>query len=156
MTDQAVWPALARECRVFARYLAGMPPTRYVLERYAAAQASLPTAPHQAPRIDRLLLGVATPGVPLCRIADAYARWCRPRGLLRQKLVLALAVLENSPPAHRSLTAATTAPPLRILLGIAGSLALGLGALLAGLIAFGPIHLVLGGGNPRRSPPAHG
>lgn len=156
MTGPADPGALARECGVFTRYLAGIAPSGYVVSRYAAAHPSLPTPPSEAPPIDQLLVGAAARGVLLCRAADAYARWFRPRGLLRQKLVLALAVLENSPPTHRTLTAASTGSPLRVGLGVAGALALGLASLLAGLIAFGPLHLVLAARRSRRLPPAHG
>lgn len=156
MTGPADPGVLARECGVFTRYLAGIPPSGYVVARYVAAHPSLPTPPSEAPPIDRLLVGAAARGVPFCRVADAYARWFRPRGLLRQKLVLALAVLENSPPTHRTLTAASTGSRLRLVLGVAGALALGLAALLAGLIAFGPLHLVLAVSRSRTSPRPHG
>lgn len=156
MTGPADPGTLARECAVFTRYLTGIAPSQYVMARYAAAHPSLPTPPSQAPPIDRLLVGAAARGVLLCRAADAYARWFRPRGLLRQKLVLTLAVLENSPPTHRALTAATAGSRLRVVLGIVGAVGLGLSAFLAGLVAFGPLHLVLAARRPSASPPAHG
>lgn len=53
-----------------------------------------------ADRLDAWLVRVAMFGWPATALADTYARWARPYGVLRRKLVLTLAVLESSPATH--------------------------------------------------------
>jgi hypothetical protein len=134
--------ALERECRAFTAYLTGLAPTPYVLEKYRLGHARIPYLTLDPPRqVDRLLLGAATHGTLLLRCADAYARIARPTGMLRQKLVLALAVLENSPPTHLHLNSARVGNPAVLALGVVGR---GVGfslTLLFGLLLFGPLHL---------------
>jgi hypothetical protein len=134
--------ALAHECRAFAAYLTGLAPTPYVLEKYRLGHGRIPYLTQEPPkRVDRLLLGAATHGSFLLRCADAYARILRPTGLLRQKLVLALAVLENSPPTHLRLNSAREGSPAALILGVLGR---GLGfslSLLLGLLLFAPLHI---------------
>ena len=135
--------ALAHECRAFTAYLTGLAPTPYVLEKYRLSHRRIPYLTQEPPKwIDRLLLGTAIHGRFLLRCADGYARILRPTGMLRQKLVLALAVLENSPPTHLRLNSAREGSQGVLALGIVGR---GLGfslILLIGLLVFGPLHLV--------------
>lgn len=135
--------ALAHECRAFTAYLTGLAPTPYVLEKYRLSHGRIPYLTQEPPKwIDRLLLGAGIHGRFLLRCADGYARILRPTGMLRQKLVLALAVLENSPPTHLRLNSAREGSPAVLALGILGR---GLGfslTLLIGLLVFGPLHLV--------------
>lgn len=134
--------ALARECRAFTAYLTGLAPTPYVLEKYRRGHGRIPYLTQDPPkRVDRLLLGAASHGGLLLRCADAYARILRPSGMLRQKLVLTLAVLENSPPTHLRLNSAREGSPAVLILGVIGR---GLGfslSLLLGLLLFAPLHM---------------
>jgi hypothetical protein len=135
--------ALAHECRAFTAYLTGLAPTAYVLEKYRLGHGRIPYLTQEPPKwVDRLLLRAAIQGSLLLRCADAYARILRPTGMLRQKLVLALAVLENSPPTHLRLNSAREGSAAVLALGVLGR---GLGfsfALLMGVLMFGPLHLV--------------
>ena len=135
--------ALAHECRAFTAYLTGLAPTPYVLEKYRLGHGRIPYLTQEPPRpVDRLLLGAATHGTLLLRCADAYARIARPTGMLRQKLVLALAVLENSPPSHLRLNSAREGSLAVLALGVVGR---GLGfslTLLFGFLVFAPLHLI--------------
>lgn len=135
---------LAGECRAFSRYLTGLPPTPYVLDKYHQCHAGIPhLRGGTRDRVEAMLLAVARQGGLPLRCADAYARFLRPTGALRQKLVLALAVLENSPPTHLRLNAARQGTPLAIMLTMLGR---GLGfacCLLGGLLVLGPAHMVL-------------
>ncbi|HEU5154034.1 MAG TPA: hypothetical protein VFU03_04855 [Gemmatimonadales bacterium] len=135
--------ALAHECRAFTAYLTGLAPTPYVLEKYRLGHGRIPYLTQEPPeRVDRLLLGAARHDSLLLRCADAYARILRPTGMLRQKLVLALAVLENSPPTHLRLNSAREGSPAVLALGVLGR-ALGFSlTLFIGLLMFGPLHLV--------------
>lgn len=135
---------LARECAVFARYLAGVPATPYVLQAYTRSHGRMPALAAGTPdQVDRMLAAFASLHPLATRMADGYARFLRPTGLLRQKLVLLLAVLESSPPAHDELnTAVVGSLPLtlaRLALAGAGSVL----AILAGIVVLGPAHLAL-------------
>ncbi len=136
-------PAVARECRVFTRYLARGLPSEYVLSCYGRLLASAREPGALAPPlIDRVLLGFARLGGPATRIADAYATRLRPYGPLRRRLILLLAILENAPPTAEPLNAARRGPVLGAGLGIAAALASSAGALLLGLVLLGPLHLL--------------
>src|SRR5688500_14122530 len=93
---------LVQECGVFTRHISGRPATPQVAEQYAVAHQVLsgmePSDGH-----DRWLLRVARLGPAACRIADAWARLAAPRGALRRKLVVLLAILEVSPPYEEEL-----------------------------------------------------
>jgi hypothetical protein len=82
-------------------------------------------------------------GLIRARIADAYGRIFRSRGLLRRKLILMLAILENSRGFHRDFTAGGRAAPFVAVLQIAGAVTMFALALGAGVIAFGPRQLLI-------------
>jgi hypothetical protein len=135
---------LARECQAFSSYLTGLAPTPYAVEKYQRGHGRIPYLHGgQADRVDAMLVGLGRHGGLPLRCADAYARLFRPTGVLRQKLVLALAVLENSPPTHLRLHTAREGTPAATGLTLLG---LGLGfmlCLVAGLVILAPAHLVL-------------
>lgn len=98
-------PRLERECRVFGRYLLGQEMSPYVRTKYAEGHAAL--AWDRGPGFfDPLLVAIAARHPLAVKPCDAYARFFRPRGLLRKKLVLLLAILEMTPPYYRSIDAA--------------------------------------------------
>lgn len=135
---------LSQECRAFSVYLTRLQPTPYAIEKYQRCHERIPYRQGgAADRVDAMLLGLARHGGLALRCADTYARLFRPTGVLRQKLVLALAVLENCPPTHLRLHAAREGTPSGTLLTL---LALGLGfslSLIIGLLTLAPAHLVL-------------
>jgi hypothetical protein len=117
---------LFHECRLFTRYLVDRDPDPYVLGWYvrlqpAALEGMTPVAPP-----DAVLLETARSGLIRLRLADAYARVFRPRCLLRRKLILTFAILENSAPFHSQFTS-----------GASSSFPAALGRLAASMIAFG-------------------
>ena len=87
---------LEREGRRFARYLVGGEPDARVLEgwRRAHAQGAV-TPPDGVTAFDRILVAAGRGVHPVARAADVHARFFRPGGLLRRKLVLMLALLET-------------------------------------------------------------
>ena len=89
--------ALGREFAVFAAYLGSRDAGPSAAAHYVNAHATLPAG---SDRLDRWLLVFARTGRAACSLADAYARRARPYGLLRRKLVLALAVLEAGRETH--------------------------------------------------------
>ncbi len=95
---------LERECRVFGRYLLGRDVNPYVRLKYAQAHEIL--AWENAPGgFDSLLIRIAARHPMATKLCDAYARFFAPRGFLRKKLVLLLAIAEVSPPFCRALDA---------------------------------------------------
>jgi len=135
--------ALAAECAAFARYLTGERPSEYVVTKYLAGHPALLAGAEPIDPVDRLLVGVAIRGPAAARIADAYARHARPTGLLRRKLVLALAIFESSPPTHTWVNGAARGPAPLVLLRLAANALLSAAALGAGVLLLGPMHLVL-------------
>ena len=87
---------LRDECRLFTRYLLGREPDAYVLERYVSLQIAAVRGAPAPVSLDSLLLNTARSNVFALRCADAYARIFRPQCLLRRKLILIFAILENS------------------------------------------------------------
>lgn len=95
---------LDAECQVFAKYLTGQEPTSYIREWYLKGHSSLVGAEVAATPLDELLLEVARRGPGWTGLAESYARWSCPNGLLRHKLILLLALMEHEPLRHRHLT----------------------------------------------------
>ena len=133
---------LVQECGVFTRHISGRPATPQVAEQYAVAHQVLsgmePSDGHE-----RWLLRVARLGPAACRIADAWARLAAPRGALRRKLVVLLAVLEVSPPYAEELDQPRGGAALEWIRIAASGLAFG-GALAIGLVLFLPARLAAG------------
>ncbi len=143
---------LQDECRTFTRYLIRQDPDAYVVQKYLECHtAVLRDAPAMLP-IDTALVHFAHGGAFRTRIADAYARMFRPRGLLRRKLILVFAILENSRAFHGEFTSGGVGGYWAAWMRIAGSMALYLAALIVGMAVFLPRHLftLRAGKRPRR------
>jgi hypothetical protein len=142
---------VAREARALARLLANVEPTDAMVAYYRHALPSADAgASRPLHRVDVSLLESARGGPTAARVADAYARFFRPRGPLRRRIVLMLAILENSPEAHAALNSGVEGSfPV-----VAGRLVLtgvaGIACLLAGVLRFSPVHLT-GGALPERA-----
>lgn len=130
---------------MFARFLAGVEATPYVVTSYARLLPSANVSAAAAERrVERALLAVARTSVPAVHIADSYARFFLPRSLLRRRLVLLLAVMENSPLTERPLNTAYVASPASIVWRL-GMIGMGSVASLAiGVLVFAPVHLLSG------------
>jgi hypothetical protein len=140
---------LIAECSVFCRYLTGQAPSEYVLTCYGdAAPSTSGFAQEPLPLIDRGLLGLARKGRLPARIADSYARIFRPHSLLRRRLILVLAILENSPHTAAELNSALEGSRAAITARIGLTLLASAACLSIGIVLLGPLHLVtlLGGG----------
>lgn len=75
-------------------------------------------------------------------LTDAYARFFTPRGLLRKKLILILAILEITSPFFRELDRPSAGSRTTEALGVALRLLMFVTALLAGIITLLPVHFV--------------
>jgi len=141
---------LRNECRLFTQYLLRQDPDSYVLDCYVSLQ---PTALEGASPLalpDAVLLETGKSGLFRLRIADAYARIFRPHCLLRRKLILTFAILENSGRFHSHFTSGLSSSYLSALIRIAASI-IGFGlALTASLFVVAP-RIVLGAWRSKRS-----
>ena len=95
-------PELERECRVYARYLSGQAPSRYLTEKYQDFHQKI-GLPGKIGPFDRFLVSASARGPVWTRLADSYASICLKNSTLRQKLVLMLALLECAPPTFEKL-----------------------------------------------------
>jgi uncharacterized protein YbjT (DUF2867 family) len=141
---------LAREFERLARYLGTRSPTPAATAAYVSAHPSVVAVP--ADRLDRWLVAVGRRSGIGCALADTYARLARPHGVLRRKLVLALAVLESSATSHADYDTARSSTTLSAWLAIVGQGTWWAAQLALALILLGPVHLVAratGGGADR-------
>ena len=112
MIDEARGPAvhgagavpndrLLRECIVFSRYLIGRRPDDYITRKYCAAHDSGRPLDIECSAIERLLGLVARLHPWMTLATDTYCSFFLRSSVLRKKLVLLLAIMENSPTTHR-------------------------------------------------------
>lgn len=102
MADDLTGPRLERECGVFCRYLGNQTANGYVLRKYRDGHSSSTFRARCPPQtIDRVLLHLALTHPLGTKMADAYACVFTPRGVLRHKLVLLLAILESCAPTYK-------------------------------------------------------
>lgn len=139
---------LERECEVFTRLLTGQTPTEYVIRKYVDGHRARPDLAAVA-GFERVLLGHAARGPVMARLADAYARRLFPRGSLRKKLVLLLAILETSPALHRDVDVVRTRSTVSAMLSLATVGTTAAVVTLLGLTFFSALRLVSGGARPR-------
>ena len=135
-------PELVKECGVFTRHISGRPATPQVSAQYGAAHQALPGM-EPSDGHERWLLRVARLSPGACRIADAWARLAAPRGALRRKLVVLLAILEVSPPYAEELDQPRGGVALEWL-RIAASGLVFAGVLAIGVVLFLPARLAAG------------
>jgi NADH dehydrogenase len=90
---------LREECRVFCKYLTGMAPSSYVLEKYYLCRQKIDFTPVDFH--DKLLLKIASKGTFFTRMTDTYSRFFRFNSMVRKKLAYLMAILEVSPPYFR-------------------------------------------------------
>jgi hypothetical protein len=86
---------LAAECGVFTAYLLGGPAPHDVVAAYTRAHALGVIGTTPASMLDRAALATARRGPVLARAADAFVAFAARGGLLRQKVVLLVAILES-------------------------------------------------------------
>lgn len=140
---------LDEECEAFCRYLTRAAASPYVKHKYREGHEHLPTVPRLW--FDDLLLALSRRGAWGVGWADAYLRWFRPQSVVRLKLTLALAVLENTPPYHTAMTAGLTGTPLALMVRVAARGTLYLVQACVGSIVLAPLHAaaLLGPGGRR-------
>ena len=139
---------LEREARVFARYLVRVAAPPYVVAQYVAAHAAR-GALSAGTRFDRWTVALARIHPVAAFVMDAAARLIAPRGLLRCKLVLLLAVLESSAATHTRVDGAW-GPWLVALAGLALRGSLFVIAAIVGVVVLVPARALAAlGGDPR-------
>ena len=135
--------AIAAECGVFTRHLTDGEATPYVIACYERLLASAKRPPAvEALLIERALLSMGRAGGLRLRLADGYACLFRPRGGLRRRLVLMVAILENSPSSARLLNSGEEGSVVAVSVGMTASLVVSALCTLGGLLVFAPVHLM--------------
>lgn len=138
-----------RECDLFTRYLIGQPATAEMCRHYARALAARGLADWPPGRFDRLLLGLAERGRAGTALVDAYTAFVDRGAPVRRRLVLLMAILENTPEGAAAFDPLPDRGAVRAAAGLlwhgfAGGL-----ALLGAAVLLLPLRLVLaGGGRP--------
>ena len=134
---------LDREIDIFCRYLIGRPPDEFVSIRYRRAhEAGALHLGEPRSRMDRLMVRIACISPTLTRMADAYTSVC-PGNVLRNKLVLSLGILENSPAHHKCFKTPPQSSRVAFLMRACGMAAVYVANVLAGMLVFLPLRLVL-------------
>ncbi len=135
--------ALTPECQVLTRYLTGAEATQYVLEKYQAGHAALHATCGTPPTwFDHVLLAVTRRGPLGAGLVDSYTRWFSKRSVVRYKLTLLLAVLENSPGFYHRVTSAIVGSRWAVLGRLTLTALREAVVLLVGVVIFGPLNLV--------------
>lgn len=96
-------PHLSHEFRRLTQYVAGVRPTEYQVGKYVDFHRRRGLSPRHA--FDRLLFGLSRGGWLGIALADAYTGTVCRASLVRQKLMLTLAILESSAPSFETLDA---------------------------------------------------
>lgn len=131
--------ALEREARVFCRYLVGGEADGYVVDAYRRAHAMGVVEVAASRVFDSRLVAFARRGPLWTWLADVHAR-AMGGALLRRKLALLLAILENSPGHHRHVARPASRSRAFFLLWALASAAAFLSALVLGSILFLPLR----------------
>jgi len=139
---------LERECRAYARYLVGQTPSEYVVGKYVdfhgqSKAAPGLTGPTGRAHFDEFLVGVSARGPLWARMADAYASQLRKDSAVRKKLIVALALLECTPPSSEFLDRVDAGGPLGAVARLAvGGMRYAL-ALVISVAVFTPVRLAM-------------
>ncbi|MCC6927931.1 MAG: NAD(P)H-binding protein [Gemmatimonadaceae bacterium] len=133
--------ALAHEFSVFARYLGTVSVDERLAAAYVRAHQSLP--PGASDGLDAWLFQWGRSGTVACTLSDCYARRVRPFGLLRRKLVLALAVLESMPATHARYDTARHASATASWLALVALGVRWVACTVAAVVVLLPVHFLL-------------
>jgi NADH dehydrogenase len=110
---------LMHECGLLTRYLVGQQPSDYVIEKFVEAHkfSSIFDESKLKP-FERFLLRNATRNIFTLKVIDAYSAFFSRSSILRNKLILMVAILESCTPSYRSFDPHPTAPVIQILLNL--------------------------------------
>ncbi len=151
MDAEAERKELEREFEDFARLLSGRPPAPALSAKYVEAHACGAVRPSRGiGGFDRALCGLARLGPLGARAADAHAAVLDRRGLLRHKLVLALALLESSAESAKRVDSPSVRSTGGFVLGAVGRAAGWLLLFLAGLVPLSIARMLCAFAAPRQ------
>ncbi len=136
---------LDRECEIFAQHLINQSVSEYLFEEYRRAHEKGGPLSNEPTSFDNHVLRFARRGGWRLSVADAYARMFIPTGILRRKLVLAMALLENSADGADRFNLEKSVRPITGMFQIIGWGMRYVVLLIFGVALFGPRHLIGGG-----------
>ena len=125
---------------MFCRYLVGRKPDAYVRSCYCKAHDLGVVDSAGAGRWDRLVVRIAGTSTWMTRLADAHTR-AFGGSLMRKKLVLMLAIVENSPGFHHVIDAVTYRTRFGFLVAAGCTTLISAVALATGTLLFLPMRL---------------
>jgi hypothetical protein len=138
---------LGKECSIYTRYLTGLAPSKYILDKYQDFHLS--RGANVGSAFDRLLVRIAARSPWMTRLADTYAsRFCRGSEL-RRKLVLLLGLLECAQPSAAYLDSPAAPSAVGAWAGLTAAAVRYAIALAAAVFLLAPLHLALGARRPR-------
>lgn len=141
--ESALSPRLVAECRRFTRLLTRTEPSAYVVASYVRLRATGVLSARRADAlVERGLLAAARQGGLPLRIADVYARFFLPQALLRRRLLLMLAILENSPGSAAYLNSSIVGSVPRVLVGVVVAGTASVACVVVGILCFAPLHVM--------------
>jgi len=134
---------LAAECDIFARQIIGRPASDRTIKAYRGAlmargMAAAPTRP-----FERLTLALARKGTIPAGWVDAYSALLHRRGLVRRRMIVLAAILENTPEGAGAFDSPASGGKARALARLAWAGAAGCVSLALGLLVLMPARLVL-------------
>lgn len=141
--SEARQAGLKRECLLMTRYLIGQDPSDYVISKYIDAHkySEMVEDMHLKP-FDRFLLRAAVQNTFFLKVIDAYSAIFARSSVLRNKLILMVAILESCAPSYRRFEAHETSPKIITLIDLIGK-GIGFAITFASALLFViPAHIV--------------
>lgn len=109
-----------KECQTFTQYMVATAANETIILHYVKALKDRQIAnPEKFNIKDYTTIKLARKGGFCTRSADAYCSFLYKQGLLRRRLALLAAILENSPSTHEKFDKANSAGPVQALAGLA-------------------------------------
>lgn len=137
---------LARESRVFGRYLLGGRPGEPILRTYEDAVRLGAAGPYPEPgTFDRALARLARAHPAATRAADVYARHFCQAAPFRKRLILMLAILESHAPTYTVLDRVDRGGKAIIYVRMVGAALGSVALLVAAAVLLTPLRLLLAG-----------
>jgi NADH dehydrogenase len=112
---------IEKECKIFAIYITGQPPSEYVTAQYAAAVLAHGLASDDdLSCFDWATLALGRSGSAFTRGADAFCSIFARKGVLRRKLIILAAILESVAPTSEALDRVTSRSAAGTLVSLIG------------------------------------
>jgi len=134
--------ALIRECKTFSAYLVNQTPSLYIQEKYIDAHKKRAyDLQYAMSPFDRMIIKAARLSPFVTKLVDIYSRYFLRYSVFRKKLVLLLAILENSAPYHTYFDSANCSNKALLIIKIFWRVSCFPFFLLVSIPILGPLHI---------------